>query len=136
MSHEPDFILRIDIAPITLHVHSASEHKILNALTSLKELVMTSNAELTSQLNDLKQQLDTSNATLVKSQGEITTAVNGLTATVAANNQKIAELEAAIAAGGSDVPPEVVSAFAAAKASADAVTVSADALDALNPDTP
>jgi predicted nucleic acid-binding Zn-ribbon protein len=131
--HKPDFILRIELSTLDIRVHSASDHKILDAITSLKEFVMTSNAELTSQLTALKTQLDDANSTLAKSQAEITAAVTANTANVATLTQKIAELEATIAAGGSDVPPEVITAFTAAKSSADAVTVSAQALDALNP---
>lgn len=131
MSDKPAFAIRLDV-----HLHSAPDRAILDAIHDLKETIMANRDEFLAQINDLRTQLDASNATLVKSQGEVVAAVSGLTTTVAANNQKIAELEAALAAAGGDIPPDVLSAFAAAKASADAVDVSAKALDALNPDAP
>ena len=129
-----NFVIRLDVH---LHHHTepgAGHTGIEQSIAALRSLIMTSNAELTTQLNDLKTQLDTANTTLAKSQAEITAAVTANTATVATLTQRIAELEAVIAAGGSDVPPEVISAFAAVKSSADATTASANALDALNPD--
>ncbi len=81
-------------------------------LTDLKALIMTSNAELTSQLNAIADQL-------AKSKAEVTAAVGVLT-------KEVADLQAQIAAG-ADVPPDVVSAVTR-------VAAAAQALDDLNPD--
>lgn len=95
---------------------------------------MTTKEEFVGQINDLKTQLDTAAATNAKAQAEITSAITTNSANVALLNQQIADLQAVIAAGGDEVPADVVEAFNALKPSADAVTTSSNALDQLNPD--
>jgi len=110
-----DFILRIEIPPIDICIRSGSEHQLLDAISSLKETIMTSNADLTTQLNAAADKAEKSRAEVVAAVGTLKTEVEAL--------------KAQIAAGGSDVPPEVV-------AAADRVSAAVDAIDALNPDAP
>jgi predicted nucleic acid-binding Zn-ribbon protein len=126
-----NFVIRLDVH---VHHHQDNETELSKSIASLRSLIMTTRDEFVSQLNDLKTQLDDANAKLAKGQGEVVTAVAANTAAVAALNQKIAELQAIIDAGGSDIPPDVVSKFTEVKASADATTAAAQALDDLNPD--
>jgi uncharacterized protein YqfA (UPF0365 family) len=109
----PHFTLRIEVPPIDIRVHSAPDHEILSALKSLKETIMTSNADLTAQLNAAADKAD-------KSKAEVVAAVGAL-------KTEVEDLKAKIAAGGADVPPEVV-------AAADRVSAAVDAIDQLNPD--
>ena len=125
MKHEID---------VHIYVHSGSTDPVLKSIAELRTFIMTSNAELVTQLNDLKTELNDSAAQNAKAQAEITAAVTANTAAVATLTQKVADLEAQIAAGGADVPPEVVQAVADLKVSADAVKASSQALDDLNPD--
>lgn len=130
------FTLKLDVPEIHvhLHVHQHGDSHVLQSIAELRSLLVTTKEEFVGQINDLKTQLDAAAATNAKAQAEITTAVAANTANVAALNQQIADLQAVIAAGGSDVPPEVSESFASLKASADAVTASSKALDDLNPD--
>jgi hypothetical protein len=113
MTGKPDFTLRIEIPPIHLHIHSASEHQVLGAIASLKEIVMASNAELTQQLNDAADKAE-------KSRAEVVAAVDTL-------KTEVQTLKDQIANGGADVPPEVI-------AAANRVSAAVEALDQLNPD--
>lgn len=99
------FTIRVDH-----YLHNDPE--LTQAITDLRSLIMTSNAELTSQLNAAADQAD-------KSKAEVIAAVGAL-------KTQVADLQAQIAAGG-DVPPEVV-------AAANRVSAATQALDDLNPD--
>jgi len=108
MNGKPDFTVRLDV-----HIHTALEAKVLDAIFELKELVMASNTDLTNQLNAAADKAEKSRAEVV--------------AAVATLKTEVEALKAQIAAGGGDVPPEVI-------AAADRVSAAVDAIDQLNPD--
>lgn len=103
-----DFTIRID-----LHHHQAPDQTILDAVQSLKEIIMATHAELTAQLNAAAAQAEKSKAEVVAAVGALKTEVEAL--------------KAQIAAGGADVPPEVIEA-------ANRVSAAVDAIDQLHPD--
>lgn len=132
------FTIKFDIPDINirLHIPGHDDDRVLQSIEALRSLIMTSKDDFIAQINALKTQLDDAAATNAKAQAEITAAVSANTANVATLNQTIADLQAVIAAGGTDIPPDVTEALAAAKTAADAVTASSRALDDLNPDAP
>lgn len=119
----------LHIPRIDIHIHQPADPAVLHAIADLRNFIMVSNTELVTQLNEVKAELEATTAQNTKASGEVVAAVAALT-------QRIADLEAVIAAGGSDVPPEVIEAFNGVKAAADAAKASAQALDDLNPDAP
>jgi len=112
------FVIRIEVPPIDIRVHGGHEHvldRILDSIHSLKETIVASNAELTAQLNAAADQADKSKAEII--------------AKVATLTQTVTDLEAVIAAGGGDPPPDLVAAV-------ERVKTATQALDDLNPDAP
>lgn len=102
--------------PVSLRIdlfhHLVPDAGLIASIESLRSLIVTSNAELTTQLNAAADQAE-------KSKAEVIAAVGVLT-------KEVADLQAQIA-NGADVPPEVVAAAAR-------VSAATQALDDLNPD--
>jgi hypothetical protein len=101
--------LRVDI----FH-HIVLDSKLADAIQELREIMVTK-TEFVTQLGALQAQLE-------KSKAEEIAAISALTT-------QVATLQAAIDAAGSDVPPEIITAF-------QGVQAASQALDDLNPDAP
>ena len=117
------FTLRIEVAPIDIHLHAPGEPTtnafglIQKQLSQLKDIIMASRDEIV-------QKLDAVNAQQQKTLGEI----QGLQTKVNELNSTIEELKAVIAAGG-DIPQEVSDAV-------DRVAAKAQEVDDAIPDVP
>ena len=91
-----DFTLRLEIPPIDIRLHSHGPdtfRHVLDSIADLKELIMASNAELTTKLD----------AVAVQQQKTITE-IAALQGTVTELRQSVTDLQAVIAAGGEPSP--------------------------------
>lgn len=133
LSAKPDFTLRIEIPDIHVRVHSASDHEILDAITDLRNLIMSAKEEALAELAAIKKQVDDTAAQNTKANAEISAASTQNLAVITALTQQVADLQAQVASIG-DVPPEIVQSIGALKVSADAAKQTSQALDDLTAD--
>lgn len=122
---------------IEVHVyhHLVLADGVAQSIESLRSLIVTTKEEVLAELADIKAQVDATAAQNTKANAEISAAITANSATVATLTQQVADLQAQIATGGADMPPEIISAVAALKVSADAAKATSQALDDLNPDS-
>jgi hypothetical protein len=134
MTGKPDFTLRIEIPDIHLHIHSASEHQVLDTITDLRKFIMSTKEEVLAELAAIKEQVDATAAQNDKANAEISAASTKNLEVVTALTQQVADLQQQIANSGGETSPEIVQSVAALKVSAEAAKASSQKLDDLTVD--
>lgn len=115
--------------------HFMPNDEVMQQLTDLRNLIMSSKEEVLAALQSAKDLVDATAAQNAKANAEISAAIAANTAAVDALHQQVTDLQAQIAAN-ADIPPEIVALSNALVTSAQTAKDSSQKLDDLTPDAP